>query len=295
MAISVRGLGKTYRAGITGCSARVDAIRDIDLDIEPGIILGVLGPPAAGKSTLLLCLAGLLKPDAGSIRWFGRPADDGGRPPGIAYVSERSAHYGFMTVRESVEYQAVVRDGARRTPSDAVERALDGAGLLGVAAMRVDALPWSVRAQLSIAQALAAAPRVLILDETLSGLEPAARRDIARTLRALASAGTSVLVASETFGILDGLAPRVAIVIGGRVTGPVDATALQRPAILELTVTTPAVARRLFGARVAEHARDREVLRVSLDGTTPEAILARCRACGIRVEASRIVSGEPED
>jgi ABC-type multidrug transport system ATPase subunit len=294
-AISVRGLRKTYRAGIMGCSARVDAIRDADLDIDTGAVLGVLGPPGAGKSTLLLCLAGLLKADAGSIAWFGRRADDTGRPPGIAYVPERNAHYGFMTVRESVAYHAVVRDGAGRAPGDAVERALDDAALLPVASVRIDELPWSVRPQLSIAQALASAPRVLILDETLSGLNPGARREISRTLQSLVTTGASVVVASDTFDVLDALAPRVAIVIDGQVSEPVDAAALRRRAVLELTVRAPSVARRMFGARVAEVTPDHEVLRIPVDGTTPEAILARCRACGIRVESSRVVSARPEE
>ena len=295
VAVSVRGLVKTYQAGIAGCSARVEALRGADLDIETGGVLGILGPPGAGKSTLLLCVAGLLRADAGRIEWFGRPCDHAGRPPGIAYVPERAAHYAFMTVREAVEYHLVLRDGAQRAADDAVDRALAGTGLLELAGVRIADLPWSARPQVSIAQGLVGAPRVLILDESLSALAPAARRDVARALRALAAAGTAVVVASEAFDVLEGLAPRIAIVIDGRVSPPVDAITLRRTSVLELTVATPAVARRLFDARVAEEAWDREVLRVSLDGTTPEAILARCRACGIRVEGSRIVPGGVAD
>lgn len=291
VAISVRGLVKTYHAGIAGCSARVDALRGCDLDIEAGSVLGLLGPPGAGKSTLLLCIAGLLKPDAGRIEWFGRPSDHVGRPPGIAYVPERAAHYGFMTVREAVEYHAVLRDGAGRASDESVNRALSSTGLHDLAAIRIAELPWSARPQLSIAQSLVGAPRVLILDETLSGLAPVARRALSDTLRALASSGTAVVVAADRFEVLDGLAPRVALVVGGRVLPVDDAARLRRTSMLELIVATPAVSRRLFDARVAEDEWNREVVRVSLDGTTPEAVLARCRACGIRIEGSRVVQG----
>ena len=294
-AVRVRGLVKTYHAGIAGCSARVEALRGADLDIERGSVLGILGPPGAGKSTLLLCVAGLLRADAGRVEWFGRPCDGAGRPPGIAYVPERAPHYSFMTVREAVEYHLVLRDGAQRAGDDAVDAALASTSLLDRASVRISELPWNVLPQVSIAQGLVGAPRVLILDESLSGLAPPARRDIARALRAEAAAGTAVVVASDTFEVLEGLAPRVAIVIEGRVSAPVDAITLRRTSMLELTVATPAVARRLLDVRVAEAVWDRQVVRVSLDGTTPEAILARCRACGIRVEGSRIVPGGPAD
>ena len=291
VAVSVRGLVKTYQAGIAGCSARVEALRGCDLDVESGTVLGLLGPPGAGKSTLLLCIAGLLKPDAGRIEWFGRHADHAGRPPGIAYVPERAAHYTFMTVREAVEYHAVLRDGAGRASDESVNQALSSTGLHDLAAVRIAELPWSARPQLSIAQSLVGAPRVLILDEPLSSLAPFARRSMSDTLRALASRGTAVVVAADRFEVLDGLAPRVALVIDGRVLPAVDAARLRRTSMLELIVATPAVARRLFDARVAEEEWNHEVVRVPLDGTTPEAVLARCQACGIRVEGSRVVPG----
>ncbi len=292
VAVSMRAVVKTYRAGIAGCSARVDALRGADLDIEAGSVLGVLGPVGSGKTTLLLCAAGLLRPDVGCIRWFGRQADGAGRPPGIAYVPERRAHYTFMTVREAVEYHAVVRDGAQRATHDAVDRALLGAGLLEIADARIADLPWSAGPQLAIAHGLVDTPRVLILDESLGALTPAVRRHISSTLRSIAAGGTAVVVATDALDLLDGLASNVALVIAGRVSAPVAAAALRRTPVLELTVASPSSARRLLDARVAEGPWEHELLRVPLDGTTPEAILARCRACGIRVDASRIVSGD---
>jgi hypothetical protein len=82
---------------------------------------------------------------------------------------------------------------------------------------------------------------------------------------------------------------RIAVMLEGRVVLVADAAVLRRSRALELTVATPALARRIFGARVAEVARDRHVLRLPLDGTSPEAILARCQEYGIRVERSRVV------
>jgi ABC-2 type transport system ATP-binding protein len=288
--ISARGLVKSYRAGVAGCTGTVAAIRGVDLDVGIGEALGVLGPPGAGKSTLLLCLAGLLRPDAGTIAWFDRPADEAGRPPGIVYVPDRAAHYAFMTVREAVEYHVMLRDVAGDAPGSAIDVALEEAGLAPVASSRVGDVPWSIGPRLSLAQALVGSPRVLLLDETLTGLDPRSRREIAAMLRTLVDRGTTVIAAAETLDTLDDLVTRVAVMLAGEMTGPLDYAALQRPRALELTVATPAVARRIFGARVAEASWDRHVLTMPLEGTTPEAILARCRASGLRVERSRVVA-----
>ena len=292
-ALSVRGLFKTYHAGIIGCSARVEALRGASLDVESGAIVGIVGPAGAGKSTFLLCVAGLLRPDCGSVAWFGRDCDAAGRPPGVAYVPERATNYGFMTVREAVEYHIVLRDGAASfRDDDTIDEALGGAGLLPVAARRISELPWSAGPQLSIAQALATRPRLVLIDGTLSGLTSSARREITGTLRGLAAGGTSMIIASDAMGVLDGLASRVAVMLEGRLSRALEPARLPSSPVLELIVAAP-LGGALPGSRVAEPTPARQVVRIPLEGTTAEAVLARCRSCGIQVEGSRIVTGEP--
>ena len=289
-AISVRGLAKAYRAGLAGCSAQVHAVRGVDLDVACGEAIGVLGPRGSGKSTLLLCLAGLVQPDSGTVGWFGRGADAAGRPPGIAYVPERAPHYAFMTVREAVEYHVLLRDaGSDGTPA-AVERALEAVGLGELSARRIGELPWTVGPLVSLAQALVEEPRVLLLDETLTGLDPRIRRDAAAMLRDRMERGMTIVATGESLDALDGLATRVVVMIDGRLSEPVDPGVLRRPRFLEIAIAAPMLARRIFGARVAEEARDGRVLRLTLDGTTPEALLADCTSYGIEVEGSRITS-----
>lgn len=288
--VRVRGLTKRFHTGIPGCSARVEAVRSVDFDLAEGDAVGILGPAGAGKSTLLLCLAGLLRPDAGTVSWFGRVADDAGCPPGIAYVPERATHYPFMTVREAAEYHAVLHDIAGECRASAIAEALEQTGLSGVASVRVGDLSWSVGPLLSLAQALISRPRVLLLDETLSGLDPTARREISAMLRSLGRRGTTIVAAAATLDTLDGLAMHVAVMAEGRLTPPIAPADLERPRVLELVVATPALARRIFGTRVAETPWDRHLLRLPLEGTTAEAVLARCRSFGIRVESSRVVA-----
>ena len=290
-AVSIRDLARSYRAGIAGCSVHVEAVRAATLDIEAGATVGIVGPVGAGKSTLLLCMAGLLRPDRGTLAWFGRVADDAGRPPGVVYVPERATHYGFMTVREAIEHHVLLRDGSVTAGGeDTVAAAVSGAGLDGVADARIGELPWRVGPQLSVAQALAGRPRVLMLDETLSGLGPSARRHIVATLRTLALHGTAIVAAAATLEGLGGLASRVATMVDGCVSPLSEPSSLSPPPALELTVLVPAAGGRAPGSRVAEGTWERRVVRIPLEDTTPEAILSRCRACGIRVEGSRVVS-----
>src|SRR5690242_2775614 len=100
--LTMIGVAKHYRAGVTGCSATVDVLRAVDMQVHAGEILSLVGLPGAGKSTLLLCAAGLLHPDAGTVLWFGcatRPAE---RTRVIALVAAPRAAYRSPIVREAL-------------------------------------------------------------------------------------------------------------------------------------------------------------------------------------------------
>ena len=241
-ALAVSALARSYHAGASGCSARVQALRHIDLRVEQGEAVGILGPPGSGKSTLLLCLAGILRPDAGSLAWFGRAADVGGPPPGIAYVSQHRSAYPFMTVREAVEYHAMLRDTAVGDRPVAVEAAIEDTNLGALAGALVGTISHVSAARLAIAQALASRPRVVLLDETLSGLLPSERRDIAVIVRRMVDRAMTVVVAAEVMEVLDGIASRIAIVLDGRIAAIVAPPAPRAARTLELGGATPRLA-----------------------------------------------------
>ena len=140
-----------------------------------------------------------------------------------------------------------------------------------------------------IAQALAAGPRILLLDETLSALLPSERRDVAVIIRRLVDRGMTVVVAAEAMEALDGIASRIAIMLDGRIAAIVAPSTLRGARMLELTIATSGEPGRPFGTRVAEAEPRPQVVRLPLEGTTAEAILARCQASGIRVITSRVI------
>jgi ABC-type multidrug transport system ATPase subunit len=112
-------------------------------------------------------------------------------------------------------------------------------------------------------------------------------------LRTALAQDLTLLVAAETLDVVEALATRVALMADGRITATLGTEALLRSRAIELTVAAPAQARRILGARVSEAGdrgeRDPRTIRLHLHGTSAEAILAECRASGIRVERSRIV------
>ena len=196
--LALRGVSKSYTAGIRGCSATVRVLRDVDLDVAAGEFVGVHAAPASGKSTLLMCAAGLLRPDRGSVSWFGGVSRrDGTTPSGISYVSDRPFPYAFLSVREAVEYAAIVRDLPLGDHAARVSETLEHTSLSAVSHRRVDALDGAQLSRLALASALLSRPRLLLVDDLGSGCDAGGARDLLVLLRSAAADGAGVLIAGR--------------------------------------------------------------------------------------------------
>ena len=178
---------------LTVVRGRTRAVDGVSFDIESGSLVGLLGPSGCGKTTLMRCLVGTQVVASGSVRLLGRPA--GSRPlrDQVGYVTQVPSVYGDLTVRENLEYFAVVL----AAPAGAVERALDEVDLRRHAGSVVERLSGGERARVSLATALLGAPRILVLDEPTVGLDPLLRRSLWSLFRRLAEGGTTLLVSSH--------------------------------------------------------------------------------------------------
>jgi len=229
-ALTMRGVAKRYRAGVRGCSVTVDVLRGAALDVAAGEVVGIAGGVAAGKSTLLLCAAGLLRPDAGTVEWFGVGQQSRTAPPGVVYVADRGAHYGFLTVREAVEYHATLHDSAGRDLSRLVDAALDRVALTRHAGRRVGALDRGALRRLALGQALVRVPRLLLLDETLTELDAETRLSLRGAVRALAREGVGVLIAARELDAMSSVADRVLMLERGVVRDAHEGVGAERVA-----------------------------------------------------------------
>jgi ABC-2 type transport system ATP-binding protein len=217
IALSVRGLNKTYHSGARSRAIAIPALRDVSLEVGPGEIVGLVGRPGAGKSTLLLCLAGLLRADDGTISWFGEQVTGHHVPPGLAYVPQRAGYYSFLTVREALEYYATLHDLSSANRTAQVEAALREVSLHIHATRRVSSLSSSLVQRLGLAQSLIGSPRAILLDETICGEGLLFDRDIVSLLTRLGRRGITIILAAPNPVELHRITARIINIVEGRI------------------------------------------------------------------------------
>jgi ABC-2 type transport system ATP-binding protein len=206
--VRARGLVKRYK--------EVLAVDHVDLNVQAGDVYGFLGPNGAGKTTTLRMALGLIVPTEGTIELFGRdPMRQGARAlEGVAGFVEAPRFYPYLTARKNLELLAALDgDGAAAR----IDEVLDIVELAPRAGHRVGGYSHGMRQRLGIAAALLRRPRLLILDEPATGLDPAGMRDMRQLIRRLADDGITVLLSSHQLPEVQELCDRVAIVDRGRV------------------------------------------------------------------------------
>jgi ABC-2 type transport system ATP-binding protein len=165
----------------------------ISLEVQPGRVVGLLGPNGSGKTTLMRSIVGVQIVESGEVTVLGLPA---GSPPlrrRVAYVTQAPSVYGDLTVRENLRYFARVI-GA---PPERIDEAIRTVSLTEHEHRVVRTLSGGERSRVSLASALVGRPELLVLDEPTVGLDPVLRRDLWRTFHELAATGATLLVSSH--------------------------------------------------------------------------------------------------
>jgi branched-chain amino acid transport system ATP-binding protein len=231
--LSARGLSRRF-GGLV-------AVRDVDLDVREGEILGLIGPNGAGKSTLFKLIAGILRPSAGSVTFAGRSIA-GGRTSAICRAGIASTHqivrpFRNLSVLDNVLIGAFF--GRRpRPPHEAARRfaleTLERCGLLERAESPSRTLTLAGLKRLEIARALATEPKLLLLDEVLAGLNPTETDATLELVRGINAGGTTIVMVEHNLRAVRGLCSRLVVLVEGRllVEGSPDAV-LADPRVVE--------------------------------------------------------------
>ena len=174
-------------------------LRGLDFTVPKGGITGLLGPSGCGKTTLMRSVVGVQIVESGEIEVLGRPAGSAELRPQVGYVTQAPSVYGDLTVTENLEYFARVL-GA---DEDRIENVIGTVGLGEARGRVVSNLSGGQRSRVSLATALLAQPRVLVLDEPTVGLDPVLRKELWGTFEGLAAGGTTLLVSSHVMDEAD--------------------------------------------------------------------------------------------
>jgi len=210
----------------------VQAVRNVTLRAEAGRVTGLVGPNGSGKTTLLLMLASLLAPDAGSIRVDGVDpvADPQAARAVLGWMPDALGAWNSLSSRETLAVTARLYGMPKAAASVRADALLAEVGLVDLADAPARVLSRGQKQRLGLARALVHEPRVLLLDEPASGLDPQARIDLRLLLRRFAAEGRTVLVSSHILSELEEVVDDAVFLMAGATVDPARVEAASRRA-----------------------------------------------------------------
>jgi ABC-2 type transport system ATP-binding protein len=212
--VEVRSVSKSF--------GPVHAVADVSLTLRPGEVTGLLGPNGAGKTTLIRMITGLMTPDRGAVSLFGHDSliNSGPARRILGFLPESAPSYPEMTVTEYLVYRSRLFPAPAGGRAAAVEHAIEACWLTEMRRRAIGKLSKGYRQRVGLAAALVHDPRVLVLDEPTTGLDPSqirAMRDLIRSLAKGATADRVVLLSSHILPEVEQTCDRVVIMAGGRI------------------------------------------------------------------------------
>ncbi len=206
-------------AGVTKRFGGLTAVREVDLSVRAGDLLGIIGPNGAGKTTLFNVIAGYYRPEAGRVVFEGR--DVTGRPPhvicrlGLTRTFQMVKPFGNLSVLDNVMIGSLTRLPAVREARREAEGVIETCGLGPHADRRAKGLPIGLRKRLEVARALATRPRLLLLDEVMAGLNPTELGGLVELVRRLHADGLTLVIIEHVMAAMMRLAQRIVVLHHG--------------------------------------------------------------------------------
>ena len=271
----------------------------VDLAIEAGSVVALLGANGAGKTTMVRILAGLLSPDAGSATVAGHDlhTDISGVRRSISLTGQFAAVDDMLTGRENLEMMAGLRRLGRGEARSRTDELLEEFDLVAAADRRVSTYSGGMVRRLDLAISVIRPPAVLFLDEPTTGLDPRSRERLWGTVRGLAAMGTTILLTTQYLDEADQLADRIALLDQGRIVADGTAAELKQDLATEV-VRLEFADNRGFDLALAElgptHADERlHSVEVPADGTPAQLVGLLCRLDQLGCPPKRVSTREP--
>jgi len=217
-AIEIENLTKEYPHGFLNLKKKT-SLEGLSMQVEEGEVFGFLGPNGAGKSTTIKLLMRLIFPTSGTARILGRPISDIGMHKDIGYLPEQPYFYDYLTGREVLDYFARFHDLSTQDRETRVTAMLKKVGLEGAKKIQLRKYSKGMLQRVGLAQAILHDPKVVILDEPMSGLDPVGRREVRDIILELKRMGKTIMFSTHILSDAEMLCDRVGVIVGGKLQG----------------------------------------------------------------------------
>ena len=217
-AIQIDSLTKDYPFGFLHLKTK-RSLEGLTMRVEEGEVFGFLGPNGAGKSTTIKLLVGLIFPTAGTAHILGKPISDIAMHQDIGYLPEQPYFYDYLTAAELLDYFARFHNLKAADRRERVARMLKKVGLETARKIQLRKYSKGMLQRVGLAQAILHDPRVVILDEPMSGLDPLGRREVRDIILELKREGRTVLFSTHILSDAEMLCDRVGVIVGGKLRG----------------------------------------------------------------------------
>src|SRR5712675_3417188 len=193
LAIETENLTKEYPFGFLNLKKRT-SLEGLNMQVETGEVFGFIGPNGAGRATAIKLLMRLIFPTAGSARILGKPVSDVSMHRDIGYLPEQPYFYDYLTAAEVLDYFARFHGFSAAERKERVQKMLRKVGLETAGKIQLRKFSKGMLQRVGLAQAIVHDPRLLILDEPMSGLDPVGRREVSDIILELKNAGKTILL-----------------------------------------------------------------------------------------------------
>ncbi len=286
-AIEILGLEKTYSVGFWRKQPKC-ALRPLNLTVEYGEIFGFLGPNGAGKTTTLKMLMGLVFPTSGTARILGMTLDDPQMKAQIGFLPEQPYFYDYLTARELLRYYGQLSGVDGKQLAGKVDAVLERVGLKDAADVQLRKFSKGMLQRAGIAQAILHDPKVVFLDEPMSGLDPMGRREVRNLIEELKGEGKTVFFSTHILSDAEALCDRVAIIHQGQLRGVGAVADLTASVHSKIEIVWRGPAPGAIKALAAECHAAGDTMRVVVPEETQDAVLDL-----LRRERLRLISVTP--
>lgn len=201
--LEISNLSKSY--------GKIQAVKDLSLSVQKGMVYGILGPNGSGKTTTLSIITGILKPHTGSYRWF-EQAPTSWLNRKIGSLIEVPYFYPYLSLYNNLKIHSLIKD----VPHEDIDRVLEITGLLERKGSRFDTLSLGMKQRLSLASVLLGDPDVLVLDEPANGLDPEGIAEVRNIIKMEADKGKTIILASHILDEVEKVCSHVGVLKWGQ-------------------------------------------------------------------------------